>query len=231
MAVQTSRHTCPYCHAAPIETVATAPYVRGYILAYSIGYKSYIGCVSCVRKKVLGEAGLSALVGWFSISALIVNPFLISYNLIQSAFVREKPEKVRAKLRELGIPETPDHNDNLDLTQIGYSLAAAMVLADGKVDEAELRVAEEIGDKVFQGKFDEAAFRLVVNGHKEIPAIKDLATLLKDLLNEDGKQLVFRYLLAIASADGMVSPEEKALLHEVAVNMQVDMERFNKEMS
>lgn len=221
-------HKCPYCQSAPIETTATAPYVRGFILAYQIGHKSFIGCVSCVRKKILGEAGLSALVGWFSISALIVNPFLIVYNLIQSAFVSEKPDKVRAKLQELGIPDSPAE---VNLTQIGYSLAAAMVLADGKVDEAELRVAEEIGDKVFAGEFDEAAFRMVVNGHKEIPAIKDLCVLLRDMLNEDGKQLVFRYLLAIAHADGMVSPEEKAMLHEVATVMQIDVDRLNKEMS
>ena len=74
-------YPCPYCHQKPLETVATAPYVRGFIAAYQAGSKTFIGCVPCVRKKVLGEAALSLFIGWFSITALILNPFMIVYNL------------------------------------------------------------------------------------------------------------------------------------------------------
>ena len=41
-------YSCPYCEGRNIETAAKAPYVRGFVLAYQIGSKSYIGCARCV---------------------------------------------------------------------------------------------------------------------------------------------------------------------------------------
>ena len=76
-------HTCPHCKSNKVETIAKAPYVRGFLLAYQLGSKTFIGCTSCVRKKIFKEVGLSMLLGWLSISALIINPFLIIWNLIQ----------------------------------------------------------------------------------------------------------------------------------------------------
>lgn len=212
-------HSCPYCGDKNIETIATAPYVRGFLLAYQMGYKSFIGCVSCVRKKLFGEAGLSALVGWFSITSLIINPFLIIYNLFQGAFLKSNPAKVKDKLNEMGIPLNPAE---VNLTQIGYTLAAAMVLADGKVEAEEIKAAEVIGEKIFDD-FDEAAFHVLLKGHRELPDITDIARMLKDYLDDDGKKTLFKYLLAIAKSDGTIAPEEKALLVLVAQNMGMDM--------
>ncbi len=221
----TGSYPCPYCNKRKLETTATAPYVRGFLLAYQIGKKSYIGCTSCVKKKVLGEAGLSALLGWFSITALIINPFLIIYNLIQGLTISANPVKVKMKLREMGIPENPSA---VNITDAGCALAASMILADGDVDDQEIRIAEEIGEKIF-GDFEEANLHLLLSGSKNLPAPMDMAIILRDALDQDGKALIFKYLLAIAQADGNVSAEEKTLLQQVATGMQLDMAQFNSQ--
>jgi len=201
--------------------MATAPFVRGFVLAYQMGKKSFIGCVPCVRKRIFGEVGLSALLGWFSITALIINPFLIIYNFFQGLFVKEKPFQVAQKLKEFGIPENPA---NINVTQIGYALAAAMIRADGKVEEAEIEMAEKIGEKIFSD-FDEAAFRLILKNQKELPSVNDLTTLLKDVLNEEGKVVLFQYLLAIAQSDGHVDDTEKMMLMQLAANLNIDVKK------
>jgi len=213
-------YDCPYCETdRKIETTATAPYVRGFILAYSVGYKSYIGCVSCVKKKVFGEAGLSALVGWFSITSLIINPFMIIYNLIQGLFIKANPEKVKTKLGKMGIPLNPQ---TLTVNQIGYVLAANMIAADGKIEPQELRVAEEAGEKIFDN-FDEASLHVLLNDIKNLPPVQDTAKLLKNQIDQEEKVKIFKYLAAIAQSDGHVAAEEKAMLNNVAVAIDLDM--------
>ena len=54
-------YRCPYCNQRSLETVATAPYVRGFLIMMLIGSKSFIGCVPCVRSRVLGEAGSASV--------------------------------------------------------------------------------------------------------------------------------------------------------------------------
>ena len=101
MSNDVSEFPCPYCKNASLETTASAPYVRGFLVAYQIGSKAFIGCTSCVRKKVWGEAFLSMLIGWFSITALVINPFMIVYNLIRGCFIGENKKSVAKKLEQL----------------------------------------------------------------------------------------------------------------------------------
>jgi len=208
---QAESYPCPYCNERPLETVATAPYVRGLLMAYIIGSKSFIGCTSCVRSKILGEAGLSLFIGWFSIVALVLNPIFIFYNLIRACFVGPKPAAIEQKLAELGLPGQPNI---IDVNAVGYALAASMILADGVVEESELVAAEKAGDEVF-GEFDEAALRMIVMNGKDLPPPEDLASMLKDTLTDDQKQKVMVYLSEIAIADGHVAPEEREMLERV----------------
>lgn len=219
----TIEHKCPYCDANYLETTATAPYVRGFILAYQIGSKTFIGCVSCVRKKTLGEAGLSALIGWFSITSLIINPFLIIYNLIQGALTSAKPQKVAEKLAELGIPFEATE---IDLNEIGYILGSLMIKADGKVDAEEIEVAEKIGEEVFPN-FDEARFRLIVNSDQKLPALNEIAPLLNNIVDEEGKKKLLYYLFSIAKADGNIDTSEKEMIGEMAKLMQVELQSLS----
>ena len=217
MTNQDSGYPCPYCNQCELETVATAPYVRGLLVAYQIGSKSFIGCVSCVRKKVLGEAGLSLLIGWFSITAVIINPFLILYNLVRGFTVGENKSAVKDKLVELGLPESPKI---VDVQSVCQALAACMILADGVVEEAELEAAERAGDQVF-GEFDEAALRMLVVNGKDLPPPEDLARMLRHAISNEQKGDIMVYLSEIAMADGNVSAEEREMLEKVNIGLGI----------
>jgi uncharacterized tellurite resistance protein B-like protein len=158
------------------------------------------------------ESGKSALIGWFSPTALILNPIFIEYGIGRSLFVRTNLDAVRKVLKEAGIQEPAEP---LNLVQVAYSLAASMIAADKKILPEEVDVAAEIGSRILEN-FDAAEFRKTVDNHKNLPEPAELAGLLRNVLNEEGRILVYRYLLAIAEADKDVSQEETALLGTVA---------------
>ncbi len=205
-------YKCPYCRDNYLETTAKLPYVRGFLLAYQHGHKQLVGCRSCVRTELLKETGKSALIGWFSPTALVLNPLFILYGIGRSLFVRTNLEAVRKVLKEAGIQE-PSEPPNL--LQIAYGLAASMIAADKKVLPEEIAVAAQIGAHILEN-FDEAEFRKTVDSHKSLPEPAELAGILREVLTDDGKVLMYRYLLAIAQADEEVSKEEQALLAVVA---------------
>jgi len=217
MSTDSQGYPCPYCHQKQLETVATAPYVRGFIAAYQIGSKTFIGCVPCVRKKVLGEAALSLFIGWFSITALILNPIFILYNVIRGLLTGRNDTAVKGKLRELGLPDEPKI---VDVNAVSYALAASMIMADGSVDESELQAAEKAGDEVF-GNFDEAALRMIVESGKKLPPVQDLAGMLRDVLDAKQKGKVLEYLMQIAMANGSISNEERQVIIKVAEGLGV----------
>ncbi len=205
-------YSCPYCNQRPLEAVASAPYVRGLIVVMLFGTKTFIGCVPCVRGRVLGEVGWSMLLGWFSPKSLIINPFLIVYNLFRGTLVGANPAGVAKKLRELGLPEKPSF---VNVQAVGVALAASMILADGQIDEEEIVAAEKAGDGVFEG-FDEAGLRMILQHGKDLPPAEDLAAMLHNVLDDEGKTKVMVFLSEIAIADGNVSPEERHLLERIA---------------
>ncbi|MCJ8329235.1 MAG: TerB family tellurite resistance protein [Lentisphaeria bacterium] len=215
-------YTCPYCERTKIETAASAPYVRGFVLAFQIGAKNFIGCTSCVRGKVLGEAGLSLLCGWFSITAFFINPVLILYNVLQAPFISKNYAKARKKLSDAGIE---DDESSVDVTRLGYSLATSMMAADGHIDEEEIIVALELGNKIFPD-FNENELRQIVNV-KDLPPPLDIATMLREILTEEGKRAVCLYLVMIAQADGNFDDFEKKLLSDVADKMGFDLDSLN----
>lgn len=186
-------------------------------MAYQIGTKSFIGCTGCVKKKVRGEAGISLLLGWFSLVAFVLNPFMILYNFIRSFFISPNPAAVAGKLQELGLPDNPNI---INIQAVGFALAAAMILADGVVEESELLAAEKAGDEVF-GEFDEAALRMIVQHGKGIPPVEDLAAMLTDVLDNEAKEKVMVFLAEIAMADGHVAPEERMVLEKVGAGLGV----------
>lgn len=104
MTSNSTGYACPHCGTREMTCQITVPFIRGFLLAYQTGSKRFLGCVRCVRVQILKEAGLSALVGWFSITAVIVNPAFILYGLSRAILLWENPEKVRKTLREAGLP-------------------------------------------------------------------------------------------------------------------------------
>lgn len=207
-----SGYACPYCSERSLESVASLPYVRGFLLAYQVGTKRFVGCRSCVRVQIYKEAGLSTLIGWFSITAFFLNPVFITYGLVRGLFVGKNPDAVRKQLHAAGIPAEPSTVDPL---QVAYGLAASMIAADGKVEQEEVMAAVDIGQRLFDG-FEPEVLMDKVKNHKSLPGVGVLSSLMSEVLTDDGKDAVYAYMQAIAAADGEVAPEEQAQLDVIS---------------
>lgn len=72
---------CSHCVERPIEETATARKATGFLLAYRIRTEQYVGCHTCVRRKMWASAGKTAITGWFSITCILLNPVFILWNL------------------------------------------------------------------------------------------------------------------------------------------------------
>ena len=196
--------------------MTSAPYIRGMLLAYTFGTKRFVGCNTCVKKQLAGEVGVSLLAGWFSITALVVNPMCILWNGLRIPFVKADPRKVSDLLSELGIDtSTPAGVGQVDLTRVAASLAVAMVAADGKVEEDEVVVAVGIGQRLFDD-FSMELFKDVLVNAKNLPSATQLAAVLREYLTDDGKIAMQKYLVAIAAADGNIDQSEVQLLQSVS---------------
>jgi Zn-dependent protease with chaperone function/uncharacterized tellurite resistance protein B-like protein len=114
----------------------------------------------------------------------------------------------------LGVARPPEEQERNPLLNAMYSMAAAMVGADGKIESDEIAVAEGIGRQMFS-EFDSTEFREYCNSLTEIANPVELAELLSDALNHEQKSVIIEYLRAIAESDGDVSPEEQKLLDDI----------------
>lgn len=207
------KNQCPFCGENNLETVVKAPFIRGYLISNKMGFKTFIGCCSCVRSKMYMEVLQSALVGWFSYVALVTTPFTILYNLVRRLFIRKNYEAVSKHLQRTGIPENSE--GVVDVLKIGYSLAVAMIIADQKILDEEIEIAERVGKEVFPD-FNSDDFRAVLKDHRYLPSVDDLAALLGNVLDEGSKLKVYQYIQKIAESDGEVAAEEDAVLQKIA---------------
>jgi uncharacterized tellurite resistance protein B-like protein len=189
--------------------------VRGFVLAYSVGTKKFVGCNPCVKKQLAVEVGWSLLTGWFSVTSLLVNPVCILWNTLRLPFVKANPDRVEELMRELGIGV-----DSVDLARVAASLAATMVAADGKIEAQEVETAISIGSQLIEG-FSAPLFQEVMDSVKRLPPTGQLAGLLAPILEEPGKVAVLKYLLAIAAADGSIDDTEIAELQAAAAALGI----------
>ena len=86
---------------------------------------------------------------------------------------------------------------------IVYGLAAAMVVADGQVEQSEIDIAEKLGARLI-ANFDNDAFLKVVKGHAQLPRFNDMVDAVAPLLPLEAKAEIFDYLQAIATSDGQI---------------------------
>ena len=119
--------------------------------------------------------------------------------------------RLRVTLGQVVVPKEAQQNQFLNII---YLMAAAMASADGKIDPEEIGMAEAIGEKLIS-EFDSVDFREACKSG-DLPDFVDLVDLLKDVLDQEMKDLLYRYLEEIAKADGLVSPAERKLLAELS---------------
>jgi len=203
---------CPHCGTKPLTSLATAPYARGFLIAYQLGSKKIVGCTGCVANGLRLEALRSVLYGWFSITALILNFVFVPWNILRSFFVKENPEAVANFLDRIGIPQPgQDHRFEEAL----YSTAAALIHADNKVEEAEVVAAKTLGPGILP-EFDPQKFDQIIEDKWRLPDLESVGAILNTYLSEEGKVVVVHYLIEIALADGEFHKSEDRLIAKLA---------------
>ena len=113
----------------------------------------------------------------------------------------------------LGVVSVPENNDTgrSNFLNTIYTLAASMIGADGKIEQNEMRIAEQIGKKLFSN-FDGVDFRTVCKNLDTLPNFKDLIDLLEPIIDVDIKTALYNYLKDIANSDDELAQEEEELL-------------------
>ncbi len=114
---------------------------------------------------------------------------------------------------QVSIPEEKEENENVFLQYI-YVIAASMIGADKKIEQSEIQMAEVIGKKLVK-EFDSTDFRNCCKNFEKLPPFTDVIKILKSLLKEEHKTIIYKYLESIANADDDLAEEEKKLLDSV----------------
>lgn len=219
---EVSNLSCPYCKERSIETAAKAHYARGFLLAYQQGYRQLLGCASCVGKELRREAGRSLLYGWFSPRALILTVAFVPWNMIRSVTVKADRGAVEKALREIGVP---DEQSLQKIDDVLYALMAAMVNADGRVDENELAVVAALGPRMIKD-FDPARLQERIENTGTQAPVEPLVNSVAPFFTDEGKVSLLRGLTMIAMADGVVDPAEEKALQRVRKSLGISKADF-----
>ncbi|MCA9293362.1 MAG: TerB family tellurite resistance protein [Phycisphaerales bacterium] len=196
---------CPSCQKRPIVTAYKYPFFRGYVLAWSHGERRSLGCCSCVRKQMLAECAKAVTFGWVSPKALLCTVCCTPVTFARALAVRPKPHKVRELLDELGIP-TNQHD--LRVNDALYSVAAAMIKADGYAEPSEIDLAAELLARLIPD-FQKDALVARVESWKAGAAPGEYLIFLNKFLNAKGRDMLLMLMAGIALADGRADARER----------------------
>ena len=131
--------------------------------------------------------------------------------------VFEKVEKAHQKDRVGQIVKEREDS----FLSIVYGLAAAMIVADGRIEQAEIEQAETLGKRLIPN-FNHDDFMKIIRGHKSLPRFNDMVDTVAPLLPMEAKIEIFDFLQAIATADGQISPDERHYIHHVQMQFEID---------
>ena len=95
---------------------------------------------------------------------------------------------------------------------------AKMVTIDGHVDDDEIFVAQKAAYQ-YDPAFDGTSFREYCRNPEDIPEIQKLVEYGNSVLNTGGATRLIEILKSIAEADGVLDPEEKALLDHLSTTL------------
>lgn len=102
-----------------------------------------------------------------------------------------------------------------DVPKVAAALAASLIAVDGVIDQEEKDMAIEMGRRMIPG-FSNLEFETLLDGLDELPSAYEIASTLRNLLDEEGKDTIIDYLVAIATADNQIVEVEHQELEAVA---------------
>ncbi|MFA5505641.1 MAG: TerB family tellurite resistance protein [Vulcanimicrobiota bacterium] len=102
-----------------------------------------------------------------------------------------------------------------DVPKVAAALAASLIASDGVIEDEEREVAVEMGRRMVPG-FSNLTFETLLEGLDDLPSAYELAEQLRDLLDDEDKDRIINYLVAIAAADRQIVEVENQELQAVA---------------
>lgn len=109
-----------------------------------------------------------------------------------------------------------------DVNKIAAALAVSLISSDGVIDEEEKAVAVEVGHRILPG-FSKATFDALLEEVDELPSAYELAAPLRKKLDDEDKDRIIDFLVAIATADHEVVQVEVEELKAVAKALGVPL--------
>ena len=109
-----------------------------------------------------------------------------------------------------------------DVPKVAAALAASLIAVDGVIEEQEKLVAIRMGQRMLPG-FSSLSFETLLDGLDELPSAYELASTIKDVLDDESKDLIIDYLVAVATADDKIVEVEHQELEAVAAALGVPL--------
>jgi len=109
-----------------------------------------------------------------------------------------------------------------DMAKIAAALAVSLISSDGIIEEEEKAVAIAVGQRMLPG-FSKATFEKLLDDVDNMPSAYELAAPLRKVLDEETKDMIMEYLVAVAAADKQVVQVEAQELQAVADALGVPM--------
>ncbi len=109
-----------------------------------------------------------------------------------------------------------------DVNKVAAALAASLIACDGVIDEEEKAVAVSVGQSMLPG-FSRATFEHMLDELDHLPSPYELARPLRKLLDDEAKDRIMDYLVAVAGADHEVVRVEAEEIRGVARGLGVPM--------
>ena len=125
-------------------------------------------------------------------------------------------------LGHVSVPDDERYEQGDAILNIIYTLAATMVGADGKIEQAEIAAAEGIGKNMF-ANFDSVDFRASCTDIDNLPAFHDIVEILGQSLSNEHRLAIYEYLKAIAMADEELAEQEETLLNYVRTEWSLEV--------
>lgn len=224
---------CPHCGERPIEQAAKAYGVAGFLIAYRLSRRTHVGCGTCTRRKCWGSAAKTAVTGWWSITCIIINPFLIVWNLLRGLVNRGPTAGLVSLLEESGVSvsyladpaefEPGGHVDDELLVNGLAQLGCAVMLADEDAGEAEAALIRDELAGLAPDRSTAELETLIEETVQTRPEVEDVADALGNLLSLEGRDAALGLATRVAAADGDIDDREVSMIEELAAALGMDV--------
>ena len=109
-----------------------------------------------------------------------------------------------------------------DVNKIAAALAVSLISSDRIIEEEEKEVAIRVGQAMLPG-FSKATFEKLLDHIDDMPSAYELASPLRKEIDDETKDRIMDYLVAVAGADNAVVRVEVEELKAVAKALGVPM--------